>query len=174
MTCVTHDNIDVRIDATDRPVDLPHEDVNVAIRSPRSHPELHSEVLFDEEVFPVRSPGLLEEEHPLRDPPDLHWHALLHVDWKYPTDSWVDWARSGSRWRAPNRSIHAPGSVFVADDPAAGRLIKPFSIGVPVGCTYCLLCPPATAHNPKIEVFRSWLTEEAHATRPGTQHQDNR
>lgn len=188
----SHDDIDVRIDATDRPVDLQYEDVDVAVRlSPHEHTELNVDVLFDEEVFPVCSPTLLDQGCPLREPSDLERHTLLHVDWKHPTEAWVDWpkwlkaagadqvdASAGPRFSLFTMAIQSavdghgvalPGSVFVADDLAAGRLIKPFSISVPVGCTYYLLCPPATAHNPKIEAFRVWLMEEARATRPGAQ-----
>lgn len=184
--------IDVRIDATDRPVDLYHEDIDVAIRlSPSNPSELHSDVLFDEEVFPVCSPDLPDDEHPLRGPSDLRWHTLLHVDWQYPTHSWVDWAKwlkaagaeqveasGGPRFSLFTMAIQSaidghgvalPGSVFVADDLAAGRLVKPFSISVPTDCAYYLLCPPATAHNPKVEFFRAWLMDEARATRPGGQ-----
>jgi len=185
-----HGDIEVRIDATDRPVDLLHEEVDVAIRlSPHDHPDLHTDLLFDEEVFPVCSPALLEQAPPLEDPSDLQRHTLLHVDWKYPTDAWVDWPKwlkaagveaqvdpvGGPRFSLFTMAIQSAieghgvaltGSVFVADDLAAGRLVKPFALSVPTDCAYCLLCAPASAHNPKIETFRAWLLEEARATRP--------
>lgn len=192
-----HDDIDVRIDATDRPVDLHNEDVDVAIRlSPSSHPELHSDLLFDEEVFPVCSPDLADDEHPLNTPADLRWHTLLHVDWKYPTDSWVDWAKwlkaagveevvdasVGPRFSLFTMAIQSaierhgvalPGSVFVGEDLASGYLIKPFDLSVKTDCSYYLLCPPATAHNPRVELFRDWLMDEARATRPDVPRSNN-
>jgi len=190
-----HRDIDIRIDATDRPVDLHHEDIDVAIRlSPSRHQELHTDVLFDEEVFPVCCPSLPDDQRPLDVPSDLRRHTLLHVDWKYPTKSWVDWATwlkaaraedvdadAGPRFSLFTMAIQSAidghgvaltGSVFVADDLAAGRLIKPFPISVPTDCAYYLLCLPAVAHNRRIDAFREWLLEEARATRPGSQRRD--
>jgi len=178
-----HEEINVRIEATDRPVDLLHEDVDMAIRlGPKRHKALHADVLFEEEVFPVCSPVLLRGEHPLRTPSDLGWHTLLHVDWKHATDSWVDWgqwleaagaqqvdAARGLRFSLfgmaiqsaiAGRGVALTGSVFVEDDLAAGRLVRPFDLSVPVDCRYYLLCTPGGLRDPRIAAFRAWLLEQ--------------
>ncbi|HSH42364.1 MAG TPA: transcriptional regulator GcvA [Arenicellales bacterium] len=178
-----HEEISVRIEATDRPVDLLHEDVDLAIRlGPGPHKALHADVLFEEEVFPVCSPALLRGEHPLRTPSDLRWHTLLHVDWQHASDAWVDWGRwleaagavhvdasRGLRFSLfgmaiqsaiAGRGVALTGSVFVEDDLAAGRLIKPFDISVQVDCRYYLLAKPSGLRDPRIAAFRDWLLEE--------------
>lgn len=184
-----HEEINVRIEATDRPVDLLHEDVDLAIRlGPRPDEALHADVLFEEEVFPVCSPALLRGEHPLRTPSDLRWHTLLHVDWKHATDSWIDWgqwleaadteqvdASRGPRFSLfgmaiqsaiAGRGVALTGSIFVEDDLAVGRLVKPFAVSVPVDCRYYLLCEPASMRDPRISAFRAWLLQEARCTLP--------
>ena len=46
-------------------------------------------------------------------------------------------------------------SVLVADDLAAGRLVKPFDISLPAEFAYSVVCPEADAKRPKIEAFRN-------------------
>jgi len=184
-----HEQINVRIEATDRPVDLLQEDVDLAIRlGQRPEEALHADVLFEEEVFPVCSPALLRGEHPLRAPSDLRWHTLLHVDWKHTAQSWVNWeqwleaagadqvdASGGPRFSLfgmaiqsaiAGRGVALTGSVFVEEDLAAERLVKPFDVSVPVDCRYYLLCARPGLGDPKISAFRDWLLEEARGALP--------
>jgi LysR family glycine cleavage system transcriptional activator len=63
---------DVRLDATDRLVDLAEGDADIGVRYGGGRwPGLDSVRLMDEEVFPVCSPALLAGAHPLRTPADL-------------------------------------------------------------------------------------------------------
>jgi len=43
----------------------------------------------------------------------------------------------------------------------AGCLVKPFDISLPAEFTYYVVCSEADAKNPKVEVSRNWLFDEA-------------
>ena len=54
-------------------------------------------------------------------------------------------------------------TALAAWDLINGRLVKPFSIDLPLSNTYWIVCPKATAMLPKIGTFRDWLLAEAAA-----------
>lgn len=190
-----HPDIDIRIDATQRVVDFTRDQVDIAIRyGDGNYPGLRVDCLLAEEVFPVCSPALLEGPHPLRQPADLRHHSLFDAGWNpnYPT--WPDWSMwlqaaglgelpvryawqltgtSSSESLALDEAIAGRGvalasSVLVADDLAAGRLVRPFEVSFPVNFCYWLACPEATAEMPKVRTFREWLLSQVRAaTGPG-------
>jgi LysR family glycine cleavage system transcriptional activator len=57
------------------------------------------------------------------------------------------------------------GKVLVADDIAAGRLVRPFELSFPVLFAYNIVSPLASADNPRVVAFREWLLEEARLSR---------
>ena len=55
----------------------------------------------------------------------------------------------------------ALGSVALAgDELAAGRLVRPFDVALPVNFAYYLVYPEDTAERPKIASFRQWILAE--------------
>ena len=60
------------------------------------------------------------------------------------------------------------GDILVADDLAAGRLVRPFdpSLSTPLTFSYYLLSAKDSAEQPKVAAFRDWLLEEVRASRP--------
>ena len=60
------------------------------------------------------------------------------------------------------------GDMLVADELAAGRLVRPFhpSLSTPLTFSYYLLSAKSSAGLPKVAAFRKWLLEEARASRP--------
>lgn len=178
-----HPGIDVRIDASTRLVDFQGEDIDLGIRyGPGNYSGLHVERLLTEEVFPVCSPHLLKGTHPLRIPADLRWHTLLHVDTDIQDSPWPDWttwllsagvsdidATRGPRFSLSSMAVQTAieghgvvlgSSVLVADDLAAGRLIRPFEHSTPVNFAYYLVCLETRAEQPRIAAFRDWLLTE--------------
>jgi LysR family glycine cleavage system transcriptional activator len=175
--------IDVRVSAAMRLADFAREDVDVAIRyGPGRYPGLLAELLLTNEVVPVCAPALLEGARPLRAPQDLRHHTLLHddtptSDGAYP--NWAMWLRAagvegvdasrGPRFdyaglvldaAAAGRGVALALSTIVAADIVAGRLVKPFAVGVPTPFAYYVVCPAVTAGRPKVEAFRGWLRAE--------------
>lgn len=176
--------IEVRIDATPRLADFDDEQVDVAIRYGRGgYPNLHVERLAAQEIFPVCSPRLLHGRHPIREPADLQYHTLLHLDWRHRDVTLPDWqmwlagagvddvvdSSRGPRFGQQSMAIEAAvaghgvalgTALVVADDLAAGRLVRPFGHSVYEEFTYFLVCRREVAETPRVRAFRSWLGEE--------------
>lgn len=88
-----HPEIDIRIDANNRLVDLDRDRVEVAVRycpSELAPPE--ATILFEDEVYAVCSPALAARaDKPLAVPGDLRHHVLLHyqgADTHWSPGSW--------------------------------------------------------------------------------------
>ena len=178
-------DIDVLISAQPDQVDFRTSDVDMAIRAGSGNwPEVHSEHLMTEELYPVCSPKLLQGPHPLRTPADLVHHNLLQDD--DARDEWQVWlTMAGVDWQAakinPQRgmrfddssmllqaAIEGQGvaigrSALSATDIAAGRLVRPFEISMPWNFTYFIVCPKGHETIPKIAAFSDWLIETARA-----------
>ena len=183
-----HPDIDVRIDASMRLADLVREDVDIAVRyGPGGYEGVRVDPLMTEEVVPICSPRLLEGENALREPQDLCRHTLLHIinpgteEAGHP--DWRMWLRAagvtdcdasrGPTFSMSSMAVQAAiegqgvalvGNVLVADDIAAGRLVRPFELSFPVSFAYYILRPLASADRPRVVAFREWLLKEA---RPG-------
>jgi len=181
-----HPDIDVRLDADNRIVDLIHDDVDVGLRyGLGDYPGMRVDSLLSEEVFPVCSPRLLEGEHPLRELEDLRRHTLLHVDGFVQDDYWPDWdmwlrsagmsdleVRRSLRFSQTTLALQAAvagqgvalGSrVLAGNELAQGRLVRPFAHGTRMSFAYYMVCPEALADEPRIAAFREWIIEEAAA-----------
>ena len=188
-----HPELDVLLDTTDRLVDPRREAIDLGIRfGAGSYPGLEVTQLFGDDIFPVCSPALLQGPQPLRTPADLRHHNLLHVDWTpfmAETGDWQTWllaagyddqvdASRGPRFSHSNLALQAAvhgqgvaiGSTALAeDDLAAGRLVRPFEVSVPVNLCYYVVTAPGAAARPKVRAFRDWLMGQAADTEMGNQ-----
>lgn len=181
-----HPDIDVRLDADNRVVDLVHDDVDIGLRYGNGdYPGMRVDCLLSEEVFPVCSARLLAGAHPIRTLEDLRWHTLLHVDGYAQVDYWPDWTmwlhsagigeievRRGLHFSHTSLALQAAmdghgvalGSrVLAGNDLKAGRLVRPFAYGSRMSFAYYMVCPEALADEPRIAAFRDWVIEEAAA-----------
>ena len=61
----------------------------------------------------------------------------------------------------PAIGIALAKSAIAAADLAAGTVVKPFELSVPVGFAHYLVCPAGKAKLPKVELFRDWLKRDA-------------
>src|SRR5918998_5059527 len=162
-----HPGVDVRLDVTERLADFAREEVDVAIRFGAGvYPGMRADRLFEEELFPVCSPRLLEGARPLREPADLRHYTLIHLDWQAQGETWPDWRTwllaAGVEDVDPTQGIHfrqttlviqaaidgqgiALGDSLAADDLAAGRLVRPFSLALkgPPQFAYHIVSPRA-------------------------------
>jgi len=185
---IRHPDIEIRIDGTDRRVDLARDDADVAVRyGPGGYDGVRVDWLFGQLNTPVCSPALLSGPRPLEQPDDLRHHTLLHIDWKDAEASWRMWLlaaglddidpTSGPRFTMENMAVQAAldghgvalvGDILVADDLAAGRLVRPFdpSLSTPLTFSYYLLTPKDSDEQPKVAAFRDWLLEEARSSCP--------
>ncbi|ANK83587.1 MAG: transcriptional regulator [Rhizobiales bacterium NRL2] len=175
-------DIDVLLSTEERMVDLDVEPFDIGIRSGwGQYPGLTVYRLFDDAVFPVCSPALLNSDKPLRRPQDLAGHVLLHDD--YPV-GWTEWlAAAGVSGVDPKRGPTFDNSAMLLQaaaeglgvamarhalayaDLLAGRLVRPFSITLASDFAYYLVHVPRVAEQPKVAAFRDWLIAEADAYR---------
>lgn len=179
-----HPEIDVRLDATNDVANLERGEVDVAIRfGTGDYPSLESRPLrpgIAENVQPVCSPSLLKGEHPLKQPADLRYHTLLHDETVTGTGvlpSWKAWLTSAGVDSVPaNRGLHFNNSVLaidaaingqgvalgcsfvVADDLAAGRLVRPFHTAYDLEHNYYVVHRRGAAGD-KVEKFYLWLVD---------------
>lgn len=179
-----HPDIDVRLDATNRVTDFERDGVDLVIRyGGGDYPGLHVEPLLSTSVFPVCSPGLLENGPPLDLPEDLARHTLLHVDWASQNATWPSWSmwllaagvkgvevERGPRFNdaglvmqtaIAGQGVALGTDILVADDLAAGRLVRLFEICVPIEFGYHIVIPREKTETSKVAAFANWLHEEA-------------
>lgn len=171
-----HPDIDVRLSINDHIVDFAGDGIDVGIRYGGGNWKgVHRDRLMTEVVFVVCSPKLLSGEHPLRTPEDLAYYTMLHDDLP---ENWSTWLEAASVQVKARRDLvfnHSEmvlqaaigglgvalgRSVLVADDLAAGRLIKPFELQLPAQSAYYVVCPEGAQDRPKIKAFRDWILDE--------------
>ena len=180
-----HPELDVRLLASVALTDFAREQVDVAIRTgPGLGQGLRCDLLMHEDFYPVCSPEFLSRGPPLREPSDLAHHVLLHDEWDRRLPDQLDWARwlaaigvtsidaeRGLRFSFSHMTLQAAAagqgvalasSAFLADDLAAGRLVKPFGdLAVRGPYAFFIVCPEATADREKVAMFRDWAIAEA-------------
>ena len=185
-------DVDMRIDISDSLADFSRDEIDLAIRFGNGvYPGLRADRLLNEDVFPICSPRLLDGVIPLRVPNDLARHTLIHLDWHAQQDIWPDWRMWLLAAKAdrpdPARGLHFNQTVMalqaavdgqgvalgntslVADDLAAGRLVKPFDLALRVAPEfgYYLVAPKHKVERPLVKAFRDWLLEEIALGREG-------
>ena len=173
-----HD-IDVRVATSERLADFISDGIDIAIRCGGGrYPGLSAELLMKEDHFPVCSPKLLKGRHRLRTPADLARHTLLHDVF---TVDWAIWLRSagidtvdpqrGPTFLSSDHAIQAAvrgegvvlgRSALVADDLAAGRLVRPFALSLPASFAWYVVYPPRAMRRPGVKAFRDWLVAQTH------------
>jgi LysR family transcriptional regulator, glycine cleavage system transcriptional activator len=170
-----HPAIDLRISATMHHVDFAREDVDIAVRHGDGEwPGLHVTRLCAEHLFAVCSPALARG---LARPSDILKLPLLHLDDRTAWSAWFDAASI-----AGVKAVHGPilnrasmlidaaadgqgvalaRTALAAWDLTHKRLVRPFSIALPLAKSYWIVCPKATANLPKLVAFRDWLLAQA-------------
>ena len=172
-----HPHIDLRLVATERPVDLARESVDVGIRFGYGrYPGLQVEKLMDDQLLPVCSPRLRRRARAL----DLRRLPLLHDD---SPDGWRRWLRAAGRTDVdPERGhVFTDASMMLQAavdgegvalarwtlaevELAAGRLVRPFPGTLPCEHAYYLVTAEAAADLPRVQSFRRWLLHQVAAS----------
>lgn len=182
-------DIELRFDITDKLRDFDRDDVDAGIRfGAGRYPGLIAEQLFDNVVVPVCGPALLQGTPPLNEPRDLFNHTLCHAVWSMEGATWPTWrvwmAAAGIPDFDDSRCINFDDSgsavqaaldgnavalidlALVADDLAAGRLVRPFDIGIRMEPQFAfyLVYPQRGETDLLLQSFRGWLLDEAKRT----------
>ena len=133
-------------------------------------PGYEAEPLFTAGMLPVCAPALART---LRRPEDLLTATLLSVS--YWPDDWPHWFAAagltppaakglsfGNYVMALQAALDGVGVAlgvrpYIVDDLAAGRLVTPFPLAVPMGRAWYLVARPARHGEPGFAAFRAWL-----------------
>jgi LysR family glycine cleavage system transcriptional activator len=177
-----HPDVDVRISATYKAINLERNLVDVAVRFCQKDVAPDGAVrLFGEELFPVCSPSLLSEgPRQLLKLEDLQHHALLHMDEAAGYLDWGTWlAAQGHTDLRPAASLRfdsyepmiaaalsgqgvAMGiGRLVSGLLAEGRLVAPFAKSVTGPGGYYIVRSSLTGDRPHVRAFIDWITSEA-------------
>src|SRR6516162_7066301 len=171
----SHPEIDLRLSATMHHVDFAREDVDIAIpHGDGQWPGLHVTRLCAETLFAVCSPRLASDLH---KPGDVLKLPLLHLDDQTAWSAWFDAAGVTG-----THAIHGPvlnrasmlidaavdghgialaRTTLAAWDLINKRLVRPFTVALPLSKSYWIVSPKATASLPKLVAFREWVLAEA-------------
>lgn len=178
-----HPDVDIRIDANNRLVDLVRDEVDIAIRycTPEAAPQ-GARRLFGEQVIVVCNPRLADAPG-LAAPADLARHVLLHYDRPDGVAPWLSWEVwlevqglatmkpvSSMTFSAMDHLIQAAldgQGVALAPSPlvrrliAEGRLVAPLKAATGSTRAYHLLAAPAAAARPCVRQFIEWMLKQA-------------
>jgi len=180
-----HPELDVRISADTRVLDLERDGLDLAIRhGPAKMAGMGAMRLFGESVFPVCSPKLMNDpKKPLREPQDLRHHVLLQYDdpdHRHPWMHWKTWLEveriadlrpagslvfSGYDQIIPaaiaGHGVALGRSPLVRKALASGELVAPFKRSAdPSRAYYAIISSHAGARS-EVADFVAWLKEEA-------------
>lgn len=181
-----HPEIEIRVDASDRVVDLAADGIDLALRRclpARIGPGDTANLLCEEFATPALAPQLLAGMT-LRGPADLQRLPLIEMD-----DRWQAWRGGGwTRWfetfgtntpsagagklifsfvdQAVQAAIRSQGVVMgltpmLADAVAAGQLVTPFpDMRLATGYRYYLVLRPERAGASEVAAFVRWINDE--------------
>ncbi len=172
-----HPEIDIRLMISDSIVDFGADGVDIAVRYGKGGYEgVAYEQLMIEEIFPVCSPKILEGGAVLEKPADLAKFTLIHDDLLVNWRVWLSAAGvSGidvSRGPSYNLSsyvvqaaVNGEGvalgrGVLVAEDLAAGRLVRLFELSIPAHLSYYVVYPLDGLKRKKVRDLRDWLFDQ--------------
>ena len=175
-------DVDLQVRTGARLVDFAREDVDIGIRfGSGRYPGLHVVPMFKPQEIVVCSPALLKRGPPIKTYSDLKHYTLLHDD---SHTAWIRWlemvgakgvnARRGIMCGDRNAMLQAAleaqgialaSEVFVANEIAAGRLVKVFDAEVASPFAIFAVCLPRRLTDPVISGAIDWLVREAQQSR---------
>ncbi len=152
--------------------------VDVAIRwGVNNATGIEMEKLIDVDTFAACAPSMINGDNPLRTPEDLVAQNLIHDDegqaWqallealqveKLDHSKGQFYADSGLALQVAieGKGVIVAGSILASYDLSAGRLVIPFDCIIPHRKDYNLYYPKSAAGLRKVELFRTWLHEQA-------------
>ena len=160
---------------------LRQKEVDIAIPFGRGRfPGCKATKLMPVAAVPLCSPKLMLGDEALTVPADLRHRTLLHDDTKYAENpTWTDWfAAAGLQGANDTRGIHFGHAMqaleaaidgqgvalslkpLASADIAAGRLVVPFAIELPLRMAYYVVQEQGEPDS-HADAFRDWVVGEA-------------
>jgi LysR family glycine cleavage system transcriptional activator len=167
-----HPDIEVEVAATQAVVDLHAAGAHLAIRTGRGQwAGVRSELLFEEELFPVASPGYLRE-HRIKVPRDLARATLLRDD----DHDWDAWLQAAALEQRPagfgpvyrdsalvlqaaesGQGVALARSWLAHDALRSGQLRRIGTLAIPSPASYFVVTPRDAAPSPEAVEFVAWM-----------------
>lgn len=117
--------IDLRIQTSDRDLDLAGEGIPLGIRGglPGDWPQYHAEAFAREQIYPVCGAGYLARLQPPAGAADLLSHQLIHLEEPFRSaTTWKDWfAASGIDGRRVPKGLQINDYVLVVQSVIEGQ-----------------------------------------------------
>lgn len=178
-----HPEIDLRLQTTDRDVDLSEENIDLGVRrglGPATWADYGAVFLASEVIHPVCSPAYLASVAAPGAPADLLVLKLVHLDEPFrPRPSWADWFAAqgvayvdfGEGLRLNDYALViqaalegqgvALGWRHVTEDLVArGALVRPLDHALVTGHGFYLVWPQRRVLTRDAAVVRDWLAAE--------------
>lgn len=173
-----HPNIEVRIEATSRVVDLRREtNIDLAVQhGPGEYPGLEAIQFMVPRLLPVCSPTLLKNRPKPVEPADCLAFPLLQ---DCDRADWLLWLRAhGVRDERAARGtsfsndhllmlaalagqgIALVKDIYVSEELKKGTLVVAVNRPWPTPYAYYLVARPEVMHRPKVQAFREWMIGE--------------
>ena len=185
----THPEIELRLVASLRLMDLERDGIDLAIRYglPGAINLTSHDLMLGDWYAPMMSPELAARfptPDALREAPLLHLHD---VDFIQPTPDWAGWVRAAGLGKPPSGGAHfshhdhaldaAMGSAGVImgrwsvahDQLSAGRLVAPYPLSLVSKAAFRLLSRPGAETQPHIRAFLDWMDGEVAQMDPMTE-----
>jgi LysR family glycine cleavage system transcriptional activator len=186
-----HEDIDIRVSAYDRKVDLEEGESDLALRyDDQPSVPADAEQLFEEMLSPCVSPWYLQNPPaPLKKPADLAGHALAEEDDPRPSAEYLSWRRwltemgahdvQPRRWLYLNFTYQQVQAALTGQGVALarlplvhehvqrGELVEPFGKAGRLGSpfSYWLIMGRGAARRPEVQQFAEWVRRQAALTR---------
>jgi LysR family glycine cleavage system transcriptional activator len=173
---ISHPKLAVRLDTSDRLVDLARENMDLAVRSGSGDwPGMETIRLFPSFVTPMLTPGLLERLGGFERPEDLRKAPLIGL-----AEEWDAWFSAAGAADAPvpsgprlvadlqsaevalamgGQGVVLASPIYFGPELAAGRLVQPFETLTDYSPGIWLTYPTERRRSPKIAAFRDWILD---------------
>jgi LysR family glycine cleavage system transcriptional activator len=173
---ISHPKLAVRLDTSDRLVDLARENLDVAVRSGAGDwPGMETILLFPSFATPMLTPALLERLGGLERPEDLRKAPLIGL-----ADEWDAWFCAAGAADAPvpsgprlvadlqsaevalalgGQGVVLASPIYFGPELASGRLVQPFEALTAYSAGVWLAYPTDRRRSPKITAFREWILD---------------
>ena len=179
-----HPEVEIRVEATQRVVDLRDGRIDLAIRHGLGrYPGLDAIHLMAPAFVPVGSPRLIAAGPPIREPLDCLAYPLLQDNDRADWGLWLKAhgaegpdveaggraARGASfdndllliRAAEAGQGLALVRDIFAADEIANGRLALALDRPWPTAFAYYIVTLPEAAERPDVAAFSAWLQREA-------------
>ncbi len=170
--------IDLRLQTTDKDIDLGAEGVSLAIRRGDGRYLGYDAVkMVDEAIIPICSPSYLERAGSIKSVQDLVRQRLIHLDEPFrPRPTWSDYFRAMGVSAEPDKSgLHLNDYALVVGAAlegqgialgwrhqtdhlvARGLLVHPIEAPWVTGLAFHIVWPHGVLLAPEAELVRDWL-----------------